>query len=89
MLLPACGISIRYVLLADGILEDRIEQALPRADMPIERGRTGIKPIGDRPHSQAVKTGFVEDPDRRGHDRLAVQRIARIGGGAAWHPVPH
>jgi hypothetical protein len=52
LLLPARGIGVGHLLLADDLVEHQVQQAVLAADMPVQRRGAGAELVAETPHAQ-------------------------------------
>jgi hypothetical protein len=76
LLLPAAGLRIGNVLLADDAVEDQVEQAVLGADVPVQGGRRGVQRARHVAHAQLVEAVGIENAQCGVDDRLLRQRLA-------------
>src|SRR5207247_6406411 len=76
LLLPARGVGVGHLLLADDLVEHQVEQAVLAADVPVQRRGAGPELVAEPAHAQRGQALAVEQVDRGLHDRLPADRLA-------------
>src|SRR5215469_1341707 len=76
---PAGLSEIRQRDLIPGLIGSERNEVVLAADVPVDRGGRGPKPVTQRSNIQALQPSAVEQVCRRADDLLARQRVPRHG----------